>query len=262
MNNDLKNIYFVRKSSQVEWQDVAKLFDGLRILKVDGFDEKGKAINIYNAQWVDSQDEDIQFTKFDEHNNPIVVRENIDLEITFIVGTRYSTNAIDVRTQHDRFISYMMDSDVYIKSAYVDKEVRCVALDTYKPTTTKLHRGVNSYIIGTLKMHTLTIPNVSQIVVVGDLYIGFGASSITSESDITSLANVQHYNVSDAAGTYTITCPSTSYLWICTKETIDGVVSNGFEVPIQGAITIGEYRCYRSSNSIIAHTMTFTIMTS
>ena len=262
MNQELRNKYFVRKNSQAEWQDLSSLFDGLRILKIDGYNELGKAVNVYTAQWVDSQEEDLMFTKFDINNNPIVVRENVNLSITFIVGNRYAADTIDVRTQHDAFIDYMTNGIVYVKSMYENKEVQCVCLDTYKPTTEKLQRGRNSYIIGTLELHTITKPNVSSIVVSGDLYIGFGSSALASESDITSLLNVQHYNVSDAEGTYTIVCPSLSYLWICTTGTIDTVTSDGFEIPMQQATIVGDYNCYRSSNNIVAHTMQFTIITS
>jgi len=258
----LQDKYFVRKTENEEWHDVTTLIDGCRILSIGGYDEKGKAVNVYAEQWIGEQAEDFMIATLDDDDNPIVIRENVDIEITFICGNKYATNAIDARTQHDAFVEYMMNSDVYVKSAYTGKEVRCVCLDGYKPTTENLHRGQASYVMGTIKLHTLDVPTVSQVIIVGSLYIGFGGDAITNEQEIASLTNVQHYNVADAHGSYTIVCPSTSYLWICTKGTISGVNANGFEVPMEGVANVGEYHCYRTSNSIKPHTMSFNITTS
>ena len=84
----------------------------------------------------------------------VVIRKNVDLSITFIVSDKYG--ATDVRTMHDSFISYMTDGELYIKSEYSERTMRCVCLEDYKPTTEKLKRASGSnYIIGTIKMHTL-----------------------------------------------------------------------------------------------------------
>ena len=262
MAQDLRNKYFVRKGAEEEWKDFSSLFDGLRVLSIDGFNEIGKAINIYNEQWIDEQEEDFMVTTEDNLGQPIVIRENINLSLTFIVSGRYATNGIDTREQHDKFIKYVSNGDFYIKSSYTGKIAHCALLDGYKPTTEKLRRGFSSYIIGTISLHTLDIPETYSggVPSNNDLYIGFGAESI-SASQIPNLQNVQHYNLDDIAGTYTIQCNSLSYLWICTKSTIVRVVNDVFEVPMLGAQTIGEYRCYRSANSIRPHTMTFTIKT-
>lgn len=118
--------------------------------------------------------------------------------------------------------------------------------------------------MATAPLHCLApATEASEDPVIGDIYVGFGAAQISSEAQIKSLTNVQHRNVDDYSGTYTIVNPSVSYLWICVKGTLDGysVTANGFEIPLNAAISIGEYRCYRSTNSIVAHTMTFNIVT-
>ena len=74
MANDLTNKYFVKNTEGGSFQDVTTLFNGLRILKVDGFLAQGKPINIYTAQWVDEQEEDFLITTLDGNNNPVVVR--------------------------------------------------------------------------------------------------------------------------------------------------------------------------------------------
>lgn len=159
MAQDLKNKYFVKKRSNGEFTDVTTLFDGLRILKVDGFLSKGKPVNIYTAQWINEQEEDFLITTTDENDNPVVVRENVDLDITFVVRQKYATGQIDVQQQHDLFFDYMTGSDVWIKSAYVgNKYVHCICLKEYKPTTIKLQRGDDSWVMGTITLHTLDAP--------------------------------------------------------------------------------------------------------
>jgi len=159
MNNDLTGKYYLKNTEAGTFSDVTSLFNGLRILKVDGFLSKGKPVNIYTAQWVNSQSEDFMITTLDSQNNPVVIRENSDLEITFIVHSSYASGSIDVMTVHDSFINYMTNSDVWIKSAYVgNKYAHCVCLKEYKPTTAKLQRGGSSWVMGTITMHCLNAP--------------------------------------------------------------------------------------------------------
>lgn len=155
--------YQVKNTSNGEFANVETMFNGLRILKMDGFLAKGKPVNIYTAQWIDSQEEDFLITTISETtNNPVVIRENTDIEITFIIRKKYATNpsvSFDVQSVHDNFISYMTDSDVWIQSSYVNnKYVHCVCLKEYKPTTQKMKRGDKSWIMGTITMHCLNAP--------------------------------------------------------------------------------------------------------
>lgn len=111
---------------------------------------------------VDQQDEDFLITTIDNNDNPVVIRENTDIEITFIIRKKYAASPsgnFDVLSVHDAFISYMTDSDVWIKSSYVNnKYVHCVCLKEYKPTTQKMQRGDKSWIMGTITMHCLNAP--------------------------------------------------------------------------------------------------------
>lgn len=158
MNNS-RNRYFVKNTSDGVFQDITTLFDGVAVLKVDGVLAKGKPVNIYTAQWVNSQVEDFMITTLDQNDRPIVIRENVDIELTFIVHQKYANSVIDVQDVHDGFVDYMTGSDVWIRSSYVgNKYVHCVCLKDYKPTTVKLQRGINSYIIGTISFHTLDAP--------------------------------------------------------------------------------------------------------
>ena len=117
--------YKIKNTESGTFVDIETMFNGLRILKMDGFLAKGKPVNIYTAQWIDSQEEDFLITTISETtNNPVVIRENTDIEITFIIRKKYATNpsvSFDVQSVHDAFISYMTDSDVWIKSSVLKR---------------------------------------------------------------------------------------------------------------------------------------------
>lgn len=151
MAQNLSNKYFVRKSSSGSWEDITTKFVGVKVLSVDGMNEIGDAQNVYTAKWINSQTEDYYLS------GGTIIRENVDLSVTFVVSERYG--ASDTQTVHDNFINYMCkQGDLYIRSAYTGNYAHVVCLKGYKPTTQKLHRGTNSYILGTITLHTLSAP--------------------------------------------------------------------------------------------------------
>ena len=157
--NHSSNRFFAKNTESGTFQDITTMFDGVAVLKLDGMLAKGEPVNVYTAQWIDSQQEDFMITTLDGSDNPVVVRKNVDLELTFIVRQKYATGTIDVQTVHDNFVNYITGSDVWLKSSYVgNKYVHCVCLKEYKPTTVKLGRGDNSYIMGTITLHCLDAP--------------------------------------------------------------------------------------------------------
>lgn len=157
--NDSSNRYYVKNTENGTFQDITTMFNGVAVLKLDGMLAKGKPINIYTEQWFDSQTEDFMITTLDENDNPVVIRENVDIELTFIVRRKYATSTIDVLATHDTFVEYMTNSDIWLKSSYVgNKYVHCVCMNEYKPTTVNLERGEKSYIMGTITFHTLESP--------------------------------------------------------------------------------------------------------
>mgnify|MGYP007122044962 CR=1 FL=1 len=166
MANDSRGRYYVKNTENGTFTDITTLYDGVAVLKMTGLIGKGEPVNIYTAQWVDDQEEDFLITTLDEHDNPVVIRKNVDIELTFAVRKKYATaptqstqSAFDVQTVHDNFVAYMTNSDVWLKSAYLgNKYVHCVCLKEYKPTTVALQRGDNSYIIGTITLHALDAP--------------------------------------------------------------------------------------------------------
>lgn len=157
--NHSSNRFFAKNTESGTFQDITTMFDGVAVLKLDGMLAKGEPVNVYTAQWIDSQQEDFMITTLDDNDNPVVIRKNVDLELTFIVRQKYATGTIDVQTVHDNFVNYITGSDVWLKSSYVgNKYVHCVCLKEYKPTTVKLGRGDNSYIMGTITLHCLDAP--------------------------------------------------------------------------------------------------------
>lgn len=153
--NESANRYFIKNTKDGDFVDITTLFDGVGVLKLEGMLNKGKPVNVYSEQWIDSQEEDFMITST-KNGVPKVVRENTDVSLTFIVRQTYAENQIDVQKVHDNFVSYLTDSDVWIRSNYVGgKVVHCVCLEQYEPTTVSLQRGTNSYIMGTVKLHTL-----------------------------------------------------------------------------------------------------------
>ena len=161
--NGSSNKYYVKNTASGTFTDITTQFDGVAILKLDGMLNRGKPINIYTEQWFDSQVEDFMITTLDNNNNPVVIRENVDIELTFIVRQKYAAQTIDVLGTHDTFVAYMTGSDIWLKSSYVgNKYVHCVCLGEYKPTTVKLERGDKSYIMGTITFHTLEAPTVES----------------------------------------------------------------------------------------------------
>ena len=153
MAKKITNKYFVKNTANGSFVDVTTLFDGVNILAVEGFDSRGKALNVYVEQWI-TGGTDFMITS----NNGQIVRENVDIKVVFIVGQRYANSTIDTRSVYDAFVDYMTNTDVWIKSAYVGKQVHCVSIDKFEPKTVKLHRGGNSYILGEIQLNTLEPP--------------------------------------------------------------------------------------------------------
>ena len=153
MAKKITNKYFVKNTANGSFADVTTLFDGVNILSVEGFDAKGKSLNVYYEQWIDGET-DFMITS----NNGQIVRENVSIKVVFVVGQRYANAAIDTQSVYDAFVDYMTNTDVWIKSSYVGKQVHCVCIEKVEPKSIKLHRGDNTYILGEIQLSTLGSP--------------------------------------------------------------------------------------------------------
>jgi hypothetical protein len=119
-----------------------------------------------------------------------IVRENIDIDITFIVSNKYG--AMNVRQQHDAFVAYMTDGELYIKSDYIGRVLRCVCLKDYKPTTIHIGRSgdVSDYMIGTIQLHTLDNRAGDNDGYIENPYPSSGGSTPTPPAQQVSATNV------------------------------------------------------------------------
>lgn len=153
MAKKIERRYFLKNTSGGTYTDVTSLFNGVNILAVEGFDSRGKALNVYMEQWMDGTT-DFMITS----ENGVIARENVDIKVVFIVGQRYASTTIDTQSVYDSFVDYMTNTDVWVKSEYMGKAVHCVASDKIDPKTIKLHRGMDSYILGEITLKTLEKP--------------------------------------------------------------------------------------------------------
>lgn len=153
MAKKIQNKYFIKNTSYGTYGDVTTLFDGVNILAVEGMDSKGKALNVYMEQWITGET-DFLITSQDGK----IVRENTDIKVVFIVGSRYASTSINTQAVYDSFVNYMSDTDVWVKSGYTNKQVHCVAIDKFEPKTIKLQRGENTYILGEITLKCIDAP--------------------------------------------------------------------------------------------------------
>lgn len=160
-NYGLRGKYAYRKGTTGSWTNFDTI-SGVRVLSVDGINERGEAVNVYTAQWIDSDVEDYICTKKNSTSGKDeIIRKNVDINLTMIIGRRYASNEGSVNEQsvYDTMISTLCETgDLYIKSEYVGKIAHVVCLKAVKPTAVRLNRGRNSYILVTIPFHVLEQP--------------------------------------------------------------------------------------------------------
>ena len=89
---------------------------------------------------------------------------------------------------------------------------------------------------------------------------GFHATHTMNAGFIAALAGSKETR--NPAGQYTATNNVTgNYMWFCvaSQQSINKVTSGGFDVPLEAAVTVGKYKCYRSSNAVAAGEHTFVV---
>lgn len=103
-----------------------------------------------------------------------------------------------------------------------------------------------------------------KLTMVLPVYMGFAGASDAAGLAITELS--KYAPLASPAGTYKIKNNADGiYLWLCVPDTmtINKVTSSGFTVPMRevqtGQTELGGYKCYRSSNAIVAGEYTYSI---
>lgn len=110
----------------------------------------------------------------------------------------------------------------------------------------------------------LTASQAKSLTMVLPLYFGFDQASDVANLSIKSLD--KYDPLTTPAGTYTIeNALDGNFLWFCVPDTmnITKVTSGGFAVPMEAAVSgqteLGGYKCYRSSNAIVAGSYKYTL---
>lgn len=106
----------------------------------------------------------------------------------------------------------------------------------------------------------MTATETKTVQMVRAMYFGFSLYAAAASVDKASL--VKQAIKTSPGGTYTLTNSTDGcYLWLCIPDnmTINKVTLNGFDVPMEAAVTIEKYKYYRSSNRLTNKDYTFVI---
>ena len=148
MTKPIADVYYVKQGTDA-YQDFTTKWVGLTILKMDGFNKKGKAKNIYTRSWINSANDDVYVPD-------VVYFESPDMSISFMVND-FDNHSVNVEAVHDSFIDYMTTHKVIIKTLFLDKEATFICNAEQDSTAKQLKRAAgNNYILGTLTMHRVT----------------------------------------------------------------------------------------------------------
>lgn len=100
-----------------------------------------------------------------------------------------------------------------------------------------------------------SVPKTQSITVNAYAPMYFGSSPLDVISDVTTL--VKQTIKASPIGNYSINVNENEYVWWCVPSTmvINSIKSGGFDIPVEQAITVGEYKCYRTSSRLKAGTM-------
>lgn len=107
----------------------------------------------------------------------------------------------------------------------------------------------------------LTTSATATVEAVYPMYFGFSTDTTITDTNIITTTFTKQALKAYPNGDYTLTNDATKYMWLCigSNKNISSVKSSGFDVPMQAPITVGNYKCYRSSNTIVAGSATITI---
>ena len=141
------------------------------------------------------------------------------------------------------------------------KDIDIKSSDT---VSVEVHKEGESMVVLTAKYDELVKSATAKVMLVLPVYMGFAGASDAAGLAITELS--KYAPLASPAGTYKIKNNADGiYLWLCVPDTmtINRVTSSGFTVPMRevqtGQTELGGYKCYRSSNAIVAGEYTYTI---
>ena len=89
MTKPISNVYYVKQGTDT-YQDFTTKWVGLTILKLDGFNKKGKSKNIYTRSWINSSTDDVYMPD-------VVYFDNPDVAISFRVDD-FESHSVNVQS--------------------------------------------------------------------------------------------------------------------------------------------------------------------
>lgn len=149
-------------------------------------------------------------------------------------------------------------------SLQVDGEEAEVELVASGKTEVDVQKLGNTPFVLHVEADGLTCDALKTLTMVLPMYFGFSACGEAVNLDIVSL--VKQKVKTSPAGEYTVENPTNGqYLWLCVPDamSITKVTSGGFAVPMENVspaqTELGSYKCYRSSNAIVAGSYQYTL---
>ena len=145
------------------------------------------------------------------------------------------------------------------QSLRVNSETLAVAAGA-KTASINVNTEGNTTVVLHVEAEGMTGEAAKAVTMVRAMYFGFAAAETAADLNIQSTGKQPIKTTPN--GSYTLSnAEDGSYLWLCVPDTmsISKVTSGGFDVPMEAAETKEGYKCYRSSNAIVAGTYNYQI---
>ena len=145
------------------------------------------------------------------------------------------------------------------QSLRVNSETLAIA-DGAKTASINVNTEGNTTVVLHVEAEGMTGEATKAVTMVRAMYFGFAAAETAADLNIQSTGKQPIKTTPN--GSYTLSnAEDGSYLWLCVPDTmsISKVTSGGFDVPMEAAETKEGYKCYRSSNAIVAGTYNYQI---
>lgn len=145
------------------------------------------------------------------------------------------------------------------QSLRVNSETLGVAAGA-KTASINVNTEGNTTVVMHVEAEGMTGEAAKAVTMVRAMYFGFAAAETAADLNIQSTGKQPIKTTPN--GSYILSnAEGGNYLWLCVPDTmsISKVTSGGFDVPMEAAETKEGYKCYRSSNAIVAGTYNYQI---
>lgn len=183
---------------------------------------------------------DISLILYNQHSNldfvvtPTVIEERVPTQVQlswqfYFNGVAFSPDSITIEENGDLILSDITQKHI---TRELNTSTDYVATAIFKGIPKVISVRVSSYL---------------------PMYFGSSESELLTDIAVLSKQPVQE----TPSGRYDIPIIENGYVWWCVPQSmnIDGVESEGFEVPIEEPVIVNNYKCYRSTNRLKSGTM-------